>query len=222
MVDPVTMAVIGGGLMAAGGLGSKKGRRPGISPVEMQSIERKSAAEGTLSAMFQERAKDPFQYLMSPEEQDKFEERRLDIYGEGRQRQQQQLMGAMSRTGALASGATNYNLMRFGQETLRDQQQFYFQDRQKRLQEREQAVQSTFGMGQAIVGGPTVGGQVTDVMNQRAREHNQWRNRWANMATSVGGQLAGYGLGNMAGGGGTGGPSSFGGGGGQNNYGFQR
>lgn len=201
----VGMIAAGAALAIGGGLMGKKGRRPGISPTQMASIERKSEAEGTLSQMFQERAKDPFQYVMPLAEQQYYDKRQADIYGEGRQRQQQSLMAAMSRTGTLASGATNYNLMRFGQETLRDKQQFYFQDRAQRLGEREQAVGQTFQMGMQFMGAPGVGGQITDAMNARSRQHNEWRNRWANLASSMGGQMMGYGLGQMAGKGGGGG-----------------
>jgi hypothetical protein len=189
----------GGAMMAAGTLMSKRGRRPRLSPQEMASLERRSEAEGTLSKMFQERAQDPFAYVMPLAEQQYYDKRRDDIYDEGRQRQQQSLMGAMNRTGALASGATNYNLMRFGQETLRDKQQFYFQDQATRLQQREQAVGNTFGMGASFMGLPAQGQAYTDVMNARARDHNQWRNRWANVMTQTGGALMGHGMGQAVG-----------------------
>lgn len=189
---------IGATLTGIGGVMSKKGRRPGLSPTEAASVQRKSEAEGTLSAMFQQRAKDPFQYVMPLEEQKYYDKRRDEIYGEEKGRQQSGLMSAMSRTGALASGATNYNLMRFGQQTLRDQQQFYFQDQATRLQQRESAVQSTFNMGQAFLGSPVIGGQMTEAMNARSQQHNQWRNRWANVFSSGGGQMLGAGLGQVA------------------------
>lgn len=204
MVTPspaIGTTVVGATTLAVGGLMSSKGRRPGLSPQHQQSMERKLGAEGALSDMFQKRAKDPFAYVMPIDEQRYYDKRRLDIYGEGRGRQQQSLMGAMSRTGALASGATNYNLMRFGQETLRDQQQFYFQDRATRLKEKEQAVQSTYQMGMGILGAPTQGTEMTDVLTARNRQHNVWRNRWANVFTSTGGQMLGTGLGQIAGGG---------------------
>lgn len=193
-------AVAGGTTMVLGGLAASKGRKPGLAPQHQESMERKIATEKTLSQMFQERAKDPFAYVMPADEQRYYDKRKMDIYGQERGRQQQSMMGAMSRTGALASGATNYNLMRFGQETLRDQQQFYFQDRSNRLKEREQAVQSTYQMGTSLLGMPTQGTEMTDVMTARNRQHNVWRNRWANVLTSVGGQMLGSGLGQIAGG----------------------
>lgn len=188
----------GATMMAVGGLMSSKGRKPGLGPIETQSLQRKMRAQKSLEGMFQDRLRSPDQNIMPFEEQQAFQQRRGEIYGEQRGQQAQALMGRMSRTGTLASGATNYNLMRFGQQTLRDQQQFYFQDRAQRLQEREQAQATTFQMGQAVAGTPVIGGQQTDVMNARARQHNVWRNRWANVMTSMGGQTLGYGLGGMA------------------------
>lgn len=198
MLGSSLTAGTGATMVGIGGLMSSKGRRPGLSPMEMQSLQTKMGAQQTLGRMFQERAQDPFKYVMPLEEQKYYDQRRSDIYGEGRQQQQQQMMGAMSRTGTLASGASNYNLMRFGQQTLRDQQQFYFQDRANRLKEREGAVQNTFAMGQGVLGSETLGGQMTDVLSARNKQHNVWRNRWANIVTSAGGQTMGYGLGGMA------------------------
>jgi len=160
---------------------SDRPRRATISPEEQASTERRGKVEQMMWAMFEQRAQDPFAYVMPIEEQKYYDERRDQIYGEQREGQQQQLMGAMSRTGTLASGATNYNLMRFGQQTLRDQQQFYFQDRSQRLREKEGAIQSTMGMGGMILGAPAIGMQQTDLANERAKEHSEWRNRWANI-----------------------------------------
>jgi len=192
------MMGMGAAGMLVGGLMSKKGRKPGISPMEQESLQRKIEAEKTLSKMFQDRAKDPFQYVMGLEEQKYYDTRRDEIYGQQRERQQQGLMGAMNRTGTLGSGATQFRLGQFAQDTLRDKQQFYFQDQASRLQQKEQAVANTFSMGQGVLGGPALGAQQTDVMNARARQHNAWRNRWANVASSAGGQMMGAGMGKMA------------------------
>jgi len=174
------------GKPAVATLMASKGRQPGISEEERATTERRRKVEEGMAGMFEERAKDPFAYVMPLEEQKYYDKRRLKIYGEERGRQQQSLMGAMNRTGTLASGATNYNLMRFGQETLRDQQQFYFQDQATRLQQREQAYSSTIQSGAAITNAPVIGAQETDAMNARARQHNEWRNRWANIFANTG------------------------------------
>jgi len=199
MVAPLMLAAVGAGTMAIGGLMASKGRRPQISPEQLESIRRKSEVEGTLTGMFQERAKDPFKYVMPLSEQKYYDERRDEIYGEGRKRQEQGLMGAMSRTGALGSGQTNYALSQFSQQTMRQQQQFYFEDRRTRLQEREGAVQATYGMGMNLLGAPDQGQALTEAANARARQHNVWRNRWSNMVTQAGGAAFGYGLGKAAG-----------------------
>lgn len=200
----------GAAITVYGVASKKKGKGPQLGSEEQLSIQRKSEAEGTLSGMFQERAKDPFKYVMPLGEQKYYDERQADIYGEERDRQQQSLMGAMNRMGTLGSGATGYNLMRFGQQTLRDKQQFYFQDRAQRLREREGAVQATYGMGMGLLSAPTVGMRQTDMMNQRTAQANQWKNRWSDLASNIGGQMMGYGLGSKTGAGGGRGGSGYG------------
>ena len=192
--------MMGAGLsnMVIGGLMSKKGRKPGLSPMESGSLGRKEATERQLTSMFQERAKDPFKYVMGLEEQKYYDERRDEIYGAERDRQQQTLMGAMNRSGALASGATAFRLGQFGQETLKQKQQFYFEDQSNRLQQKEQAVSNTFNMGSSLMSRPAIGAQQTDVMNARSRQHNAWRNRWGSMTSQMGGQMFGAGVGAMA------------------------
>lgn len=198
--------IIGAGIVAyaAGTAMQKKGKGASLSSYESSSMGRKSEAEGELARMFHERAKNPFQYVMGLEEQKYYDQRQSDIYGEERGQQQQSLMSAMSRTGTLGSGATNYNLMRFGQQTLRDRQQASFQDRANRLNEKEAAIQNTYNMGLQLVGAPTIGGRATQMENQNRAAENAWTNRWATGAQQVGGMLIGYGLGNKGGGGGGG------------------
>ena len=55
---------IGAGMLVAGGLMSSKGRAPGMAPMEQRSLETKFEAQQTMSKMFQERAKDPFAYVV--------------------------------------------------------------------------------------------------------------------------------------------------------------
>jgi hypothetical protein len=172
-----------------------------ISPQELASLERKEKDSQSLSKMFQDRAANPLGSVMPFAEQQYYDQRRDSIYDEGRQRQQQGLMGAMNRTGALASGATNYNLQRFGQETLRDKQQFYFQDQQNRLNQNEQAIQSTFNMGLGVMGTPVQGTQYTDLGNARTRQKLAYKTQWSNQMGSMANSYMGAGFGGMAAGG---------------------
>ena len=134
MVSGIGSMAFGGATMLGGGLMSSKGRAPGIAPQQQESAYRKLAAGKTLHGMFEERAKDPYKYVMPLQEQQYYDKRRDEIYGEGRERQAQGIMGRLNRSGILGSGATGEALGRFGQQTLRDKQQFYFQDRATRLQ----------------------------------------------------------------------------------------
>lgn len=183
----------------------EKDNQPEMSQTEYQSREDMAKAQGGMAKLFQERVKNPYQSMMPLAEQDYFNRRRDAIYGQDRERSQQSLMGAMNRTGALASGASNYNLQRFGQETLNDKRQFYFQDQQNRLQQRETALQNTFNMGSTLMGTPVQGTAQTDLANAQTRQRLAWKTRWSNMAGSMANQYMGSQMGQSAAGDGTGG-----------------
>lgn len=172
-----------------------------ISPAEMQSRERMNRAQGLMSEMFEKRAKDPDAGVMPMAEQEYFNKRRDQVYDEDRQKAQQGLMGAFNRTGTLASGATAFNLRRFGQETLQDKQQFYFQDQQNRINQRESAQKTTFNMGLGVMGTPVQGTAQTDLTNAQTRQRLAYKTQWSNMAGSMANQYMGSQIGGTAAGG---------------------
>jgi len=166
--------------------GTQKGRYGTISPEEQASTERRAKVETSLTRRFGEEAKDPFKYTMDLDRQQTFDTLQQRAFDEQRKGQQQQLLGQMSGRGTLASGATNYRLMRFGQQTMQQQGQQYLSDVQSRFQERQGGIENVTGQGAQILGAPAIGTQQTELMNARARQHNEWRNRWATRVANMG------------------------------------
>lgn len=157
-----------------------------LSPEERASSRRREEVEKGMVDLFQKRADDPFGYTVSLGEQQGFEARQQQITQQERGRGQQALMAKMSGRGTLASGATNYNLMRFGQQSLQQGAQSYLANQSGYFQQRQSGVQGMYGMGSQILGAPVVGAQETDVANQRAEQHNEWKNRLSNRISNFG------------------------------------
>lgn len=192
----MSWAFVAAGAVAVGSTAlKKKGRRPGLSPDEQQITEKKSDVFGTLFNKFKEQSKNPYRFKMRVGEQEMYDKRARDIYGEERGKQNQSLMAQMNRTGSLSSGHTNYALGQFARDTLKDYQQFYFQDRRRSKEEAQEVQNQIFGQGQFLIDSKNPWERQTQVMNARNAQHNTWRNRGFSMAQQVSMAYLGKGLG---------------------------
>ena len=191
---------IGALFSIAGTAMARKGRDPALGEVEQTTLRRKGDIEGLLYGAVRDRLRDPNQNLLSAAEQKTYEQRGLDIYGEYRERERQQLTASYNRAGILGSGAHMFGQREFSRGTLRDYQRFYLEDRRRRLQEKEGAFQGAVGAGQSFLSGANIGARQTSVGLAKARAHNEWINRWSSTMMTIGSGLMGTEAGKAAGG----------------------
>lgn len=183
----------------AGLAGQKRGRRPALHPEEQKQIQKKGKVFNKLYKMFKTQAGDPYRFKMRLGEQEMYDERARDIYGADRDKQRQSLMADMNRSGSLSSGATNYALTQFSRDTLKDYQQFYFQDRSRAKSEAQDVQNTLFKQGDALIHSKNPWERLTTVKTARDAQHNKFRNRSHSTAHQTGSAMVGSSMGGQYG-----------------------